>query len=199
MKLFDTSINNILPRDGVVSYYGPVLDPKRSDTYLKLLTDTVAWQHDEVVIFGKRHVTERVVAWYGDSSFSYTYSGTTRQAAPWTKQLLELKKLVENETGTLYNSCLLNLYHHGNEGMGWHSDNESTLESGATIASLSLGAERKFSFRHKQTKETVSVVLEHGSLLAMKEETQEYWLHSLPKTKKVHEPRINLTFRRFVV
>ncbi|UII35142.1 alpha-ketoglutarate-dependent dioxygenase AlkB [Fulvivirga ulvae] len=199
MTLFDTAVDNILPNDGVARYFGAVLDKPKADNYQKLLMETVEWKHDEVVVFGKKHVTKRMVAWYGDDNFSYTYSGTTRQATPWTKELLELRDMVEKLTATTYNSCLLNLYHHGEEGMGWHSDNEDTLEPGATIASLSLGAERKFAFKHRHTGETVSIMLENGSLLTMMNEVQEYWLHSLPKTKKVHEPRVNLTFRRFGV
>lgn len=199
MKLFDTAVDNILPNDGVVRYFGAVLDKPKADNYQKRLMDTIDWKHDEVVVFGKKHVTQRMVAWYGDDNFGYTYSGTIRQATPWTKELLELKGMVEKLTATTYNSCLLNLYHHGEEGMGWHSDNEDTLEPRATIASLSLGAERKFAFKHRHTGETVSIMLENGSLLAMMNEVQEYWLHSLPKTKKVHAPRVNLTFRRFVV
>ena len=135
------------------------------------------------------------MAWYGDSDFSYTYSGTTKQALPWTAELLELKALVERITGGSFNSCLLNLYHNGSEGMAWHSDDEKALEKHSGIASLTLGAERKFAFRHKRTKATVSLLLEHGSLLMMKDETQTHWLHRLPPTKKVATPRINLTFR----
>ncbi|MGC1927444.1 MAG: alpha-ketoglutarate-dependent dioxygenase AlkB [Candidatus Nitrosopolaris sp.] len=103
--------------------------------------------------------------------------------------------MVEKLTETKFNSCLLNLYHNGSEGIAWHSDDEKSLEKNSTIASLSLGAERKFSFKHKQTKQTISLVLEHGSLLIMEDATQTYWLHSLPKSKKITGPRINLTFR----
>lgn len=199
MKLFNTGIANLLPQDGVVTYYERVMESNDAAQSFSILKDTVSWVHDEVVVFGKRYTTKRMVAWYGDDQYSYTYSSTTKTAIPWTKELLELKVLVETITGATYNSCLLNLYHDGEEGMGWHSDNEKSLVDGATIASLSLGAERKFSLKHKQTKKTVSIVLENGSLLAMKGETQNYWLHSLPKTKKVAGERINLTFRRFVV
>jgi alkylated DNA repair dioxygenase AlkB len=113
----------------------------------------------------------------------------------WTADLVELKKLAEQLTGATYNSCLLNLYHNGNEGMAWHSDDEKALAKNGSIASFSFGAERKFSFKHKTTKETVSVFLEHGSLLVMKDATQTNWLHRLPPTTKVSTPRVNLTFR----
>jgi alkylated DNA repair dioxygenase AlkB len=135
------------------------------------------------------------VAWYGDSEYLYTYSNTTKQALAWTKELSELKQIVEELAGIKFNSCLLNLYHNGNEGMGWHSDDEKSMGKNNTIASLSFGAERKFSFKHKQTKQIVSLVLEHGSLLVMKDDTQRNWLHSLPKSKNITQPRISLTFR----
>ena len=109
--------------------------------------------------------------------------------------MFAVKQIVEKYAETKFNSCLLNLYHNGNEGMGWHSDDEKPLGKNNTIASLSFGAERKFSFKHKQTKQTVSLVLEHGSLLIMKDSTQSNWLHSLPKSKNITQPRINLTFR----
>jgi alkylated DNA repair dioxygenase AlkB len=105
---------------------------------------------------------------------------------------------VEGKTGGTYNSCLLNLYHNGDEGMAWHSDDEKTLGENSAIASFSFGAERKFSFKHKQTKETVSMMLEHGSLLVMKGTTQTHWLHCLPKSKRITTPRVNLTFRTMV-
>jgi alkylated DNA repair dioxygenase AlkB len=153
------------------------------------------WEKDEVIIFGKHITTKRKVAWYGDSKYLYTYSNTTKRALAWTKELSELKQIVEEYAGIKFNSCLLNLYHNGNEGMGWHSDDEESLGKNNTIASLSFGAERKFSFKHKQTKQIVSLVLEDGSLLIMKDATQSNWLHSLPKSKNITQPRINLTFR----
>lgn len=196
MLLFDVhSTNNCLPYDGEVLYYGQVFPVKEADTFLHLLTNTIAWRHDEIRVFGKHRITSRKVAWYADAAFSYTYSGITKQALLWTKELLELKRKAEELTGFTYNSCLLNLYHHGNEGMGYHSDDEISLKKNAAIASFSFGAERKFLFKHKQHKKTVSCLLEHGSLLVMTGATQTHWQHSLPKSARVHHPRINLTFR----
>ncbi|MEY4861289.1 MAG: hypothetical protein RL059_988, partial [Bacteroidota bacterium] len=153
------------------------------------------WKNDQAFIYGKLIITKRKVAWYGDTDFEYTYSKTTKRALPWTTELLELKKIAEKLTGEKFNSCLLNLYHNGDEGMTWHSDAEKVLKKNGAIASLSLGAERKFSFKHKETKETLSLNLENGSLLLMKGSTQTYWLHRLPPTKLISTPRINLTFR----
>jgi alkylated DNA repair dioxygenase AlkB len=188
---------NILPYDGTVNYFGPVMGPREAQDYLRILLTTVPWRNDEAIIYGQHIVTARKVAWYGDVNYAYTYSGTTKTALAWTQELLALKSLVEGKTGTAFNSCLLNLYHDGNQGMSWHSDDETSL--GTTIASLSFGAERKFSFRHKRSGESVSLVLEDGSLLVMKGTTQTYWHHSLPKSKKITAPRINLTFRTMVL
>jgi len=190
---------NILPYDGTVSYFGPVMGPREAQDYLRTLLTTVPWRNDEAIIYGRHIVTARKVAWYGDVNYAYKYSGTTKTALAWTRELLALKSLVEGKTGTAFNSCLLNLYHDGNEGMSWHSDDEKSLGTNSTIASLSFGAKRKFSFRHKRSGESVSLVLEDGSLLVMKGTTQTYWQHSLPKSKKITAPRINLTFRTMVL
>lgn len=199
MDLFNNSpISNILPFDGDVHYYGSILDSKSANHYFDQLLKNILWQNDQAIIFGKLMVTKRKVAWYGDEPFLYTYSKTTKSALPWTKELLELKQIIENQSGERFNSCLLNLYHTGEEGMSWHSDDEKDLKKNGAIGSLSLGAARKFAFKHKVTKQTVSVVLENGSLLLMKGSTQSNWLHRLPPTKKITTPRINLTFRTIV-
>ena len=189
---------NYLPQDGTVNYYGKPLTVQQADHYLDKLLTTIHWKNDEAVIFGRHIITKRKVAWYGNDNYDYTYSNITRQALLWTKELLELKQLVEEKTGDLFNSCLLNLYHTGEEGMAWHSDDEKTLGENSAIASFSFGAERKFSFKHKQTKETISMMLEHGSLLVMKGTTQTHWLHCLPKSKRITTPRVNLTFRTMI-
>jgi alkylated DNA repair dioxygenase AlkB len=202
MKLFDEQIDknrNLLPHNGEVYHYGLLLSPEKANNYFRVLLNTLDWKNDEAVIYGKHIITRRKVAWYADENYTYTYSNTTKEARKWTKELLELKKLVEAECGEAFNSCLLNLYHHGEEGMSWHSDDEKALGKNTTIASLSLGAERRFLFRHKKSNETVSLLLENGSLLVMKGETQTHWQHSLPKSKKIKAARINLTFRKMVV
>lgn len=195
MSLFN---QNLLPFDGTVNYYGPMMSFQEATHYFDQLLNTIEWKNDEVFIFGKRIITQRKVAWYANEGLSYTYSSVTKSGLMWTKELLALKTLTEKLTGETFNSCLLNLYHHGDEGMGWHSDDEKELGKNMAIASLSLGAERKFSFKHKESKQTLSVFLENGSLLLMKGETQQKWLHSLPKTKTIMQPRINLTFRTIV-
>jgi alkylated DNA repair dioxygenase AlkB len=197
MRLFSAEIiENVLPCDGIVSYYPEVLNVDEASEYFDRLWQNIEWQPDEVVIAGKRILTKRKVAWYGDKQFEYAYSGSMKKALEWTDELLALRELAGKIAGASFNSCLLNLYHDGTEGVGWHSDNEDELVKNGTIASFSLGAERKFMLKHRKTKETISILLEHGSLLAMKGETQTQWLHSLPKSATVKEARINLTFRR---
>lgn len=190
---------NILPIDGEVNYYGEIISVNDSDFYFDCLLNTIAWRCDQAVVFGKLIETKRKIAWYADTldgkPYSYTYSGVTKQSLPFTQALYDLKQLVEQHTGERYNSCLLNLYHSGEEGMAWHSDGEKDLKENGAIASLSFGAERKFAFKHKLSKEVVALQLKAGSLLVMKGTTQKHWLHRLPPTKKVSEPRINLTFR----
>lgn len=187
---------NLLPKDGEVNYYGVVMNMKDANKYYQCLLATIKWKNDEAILFGKRIITKRKVAWYGDKSFEYEYSNTTKKALPWTKELLYLKQQVEKKTGESFNSCLLNLYHNESEGMAWHSDAEKKLKKNGAIGSLSFGSERKFSFKHKVTKDKVDVVLNHGSLLVMKGTTQTNWLHRLPPTKFKKGIRINLTFRK---
>jgi alkylated DNA repair dioxygenase AlkB len=199
MNLIDNNkIVQVLNRDGRVDYYGKITTNVEANLYFEILLQNIVWKNDEAIILGKHIITKRKTAWYGDSDYLYTYSNTTRRALPWTSELRDLKQLAEKLTETKFNSCLLNLYHDGNEGLAWHSDDEKVLRRNGTIASLSFGAERKFSLKHKKTKQTISIILEHGSLLVMKDETQVYWLHSLPKTKKIVMPRINLTFREII-
>jgi len=198
MHLFDDLIEpnkNLLPKEGTVNYYGRLLTQEEASKYYNGLLKNIEWKNDVAFIFGKRIETKRKVAWYAAKAFEYTYSNNTKLALPWTKELLELKQIVEQKTGETFNSCLLNLYHDGSEGMAWHSDGEKDLKKNGAIASLSFGAERKFAFKHKESKEVVSLVLEHGSLLVMKNETQTHWLHRLPPTKKFFTARVNLTFR----
>ena len=200
MDLFNQSqIANLLPYDGEVNYCGKIIDPALSAQYLEYLLNDIAWKHDEAKIMGKHIITKRKVAWYGDDNFDYTYSNTTKQALPWTNELIELKNIVEATTKTAFNSCLLNLYHNGSEGMAYHSDDEKSLGKNTVIGSLSFGAERKFLFKHKHTKQGTSIVLEHGSLLVMKGATQTNWMHRLPPTTKVNRPRVNLTFRTIII
>jgi alkylated DNA repair dioxygenase AlkB len=191
-------MNNLLPKDGTVHYYGKIFTEEQSAIYYVKLLNEINWQHDVVKIFGKEIITKRKVAFLGDEGISYKYSGKNKIAENWLKFILEIKSTVEQISGEKFNACLLNYYHNGSEAMSWHSDNEKEILKHSAIASVSFGAERKFGFKHNFTKEEISLMLENGSLLMMKDETQIYWKHKLYTNAKITEPRINLTFRTIV-
>ena len=186
---------NILPYDGIAIYHGIVFNEQEANGICKDLYESIPWKQDEVVMFGKKIITKRKVAWYADAGITYTYAGVQKAGLEWTSALNEIRQKVEAITEAKYNACLLNLYHEGEEGMGWHKDNEKEIVEGSSIASLSFGAIRKFAFKHATTNERLEIILANGSLLDMKGAIQQYWFHSLPKTKKVNQMRINLTFR----
>ena len=201
MELFEIKADptrNLLPKNGRVHYYGKLFSLEEANAYYEKLLNTLEWRNDEAIIFGKKIITKRKIAWYGEKPFEYSYSNTTKLALPWTPELLVLKKVIEQNTNESFNSCLANLYHDGNEGMAWHSDREKDLAKNGAIGSLSFGAERKFAFKHKVSKEKVTLILSHGSLLVMKDTTQTHWLHRLPPTRLITTPRVNLTFRTIV-
>jgi alkylated DNA repair dioxygenase AlkB len=187
---------NLLPKDGEVIYFGVVFNQQEIESLFSKLQNEIEWKHDQALIYGKLITTKRKVAWYANKEFSYTYSKVTKTALLFPQWLIELKEKVESLTQVKYNSCLLNYYSDGVEGMTYHSDAEKELKKNGSIASLSFGAERNFVFKHKISGEKISVFLESGSLLEMKGETQTHWLHALPTTKKVNKLRINLTFRQ---
>ena len=191
-----TNIPNIINQDGQAHYFGIILNAEQKHNYFNELLNKIEWTNEKLVMFGKEITTKRKVAFYGDSLMSYTYSNKTKQALTWTPLLLQIKQLATSYTGSNYNACLLNLYHDGDEGMGWHSDDEKEIIPNSSIASLSFGAERKFAIKHKATNQTHSILLENGSLFEMLGSFQKHWLHSMPKSKKIIAPRINLTFRQ---
>ncbi|MEZ7507774.1 alpha-ketoglutarate-dependent dioxygenase AlkB [Cloacibacterium sp. Arc13] len=191
-------MNNLLPRHGTVHYYGKIFTKEQSEIYYVKLLNEINWQHDVVNILGKEIITKRKVVFLGDEGISYKYSGKTKIAENWLKFILEIKSTVEQISGEKFNACLLNYYHNGSEAMSWHSDNEKEILKHSAIASVSFGAERKFGFKHNFSKEEISLMLENGSLLIMKDETQIYWKHKLYTNVKITEPRINLTFRTIV-
>jgi len=198
INLFEKSNSeneNLLPFDGVLKYFGVCFNAAENEYYFNRLMTEINWKNDEAFIFGKHYITDRKVAWYAEKPISYTYSRKTKTSEIFTPLLLELKQKIEEITGLTFNSCLLNLYHNGNEGMAWHSDDEKELAKHYGIVSLSFGAERKFSIKHKTKGIKKDILLENGSLLLMAKEMQDFWLHRLPITKKISKPRINLTFR----
>jgi alkylated DNA repair dioxygenase AlkB len=195
MDLFASPTENLLPHDGEAVYLGPLMADAAAHGLFERLMSEVDFQHDRVKLYGREIVTRRKVAWHGDRPYQYTYSHNTKTALAWTPALTALKADVEAASGDRFNCCLLNLYHSGEEGMAWHADDEKELQPQGAIASVSLGAPRRFVFRHKASKQKTEVLLENGSLLVMRGATQTHWEHSLPVMKRVKEPRINLTFR----
>ena len=187
---------NILPQDGIALYYEKIVNDDEVKQLYESLLNNIHWENERVIMFGKEIITKRKVAFFSDPSISYRYASKTKIGLPWTSTLITIKNRIESITKESYNACLLNLYHNGEESMGWHSDNEKEIITNSSIASLSLGANRKFSFKHKLSKETVSIELEDGSLLEMKGSVQAHWWHALLKSKKVTDARINLTFRQ---
>ncbi len=190
---------NIINYDGQAIYLGCIFNAEESTYYFDELLNKIEWRNETVVMFGKEITTKRKVAFYADQGIKYTYASKTKTGLQWNETLLAIKHVIESFTKVSYNACLLNLYHDGTESMGWHSDDEKEIVPNSSIASLSFGAARKFSFKHKSAKETISVLLENGSLLEMKGSIQKNWLHAMPKTSKVNTPRINLTFRQMII
>ncbi|MEM7186195.1 MAG: alpha-ketoglutarate-dependent dioxygenase AlkB [Bacteroidota bacterium] len=183
-------------QDATVSYFPNFLTAELASEAFKELKKTVAWQQDDIKVFGKVYKQPRLTALYGENGKSYSYSGIEMFPKPFTPLLLQLKKKIENVSSTTFTTVLLNLYRDGNDSNGWHSDNEKELGINPVIASLSLGAERRFKLKHREDPGMkYDLTLEHGSLLLMEGSTQEKWLHQLPKSKRVNQPRINLTFR----
>ena len=188
----------IINEQGQAIYFGQIISAEQIGVFFEELINKINWNNEVVVIFGKEITTKRKVAFYSDENIEYRYSQKTKKGIQWIPILLQIKSIVESYTKKQYNACLLNLYHNGDEAMGWHADNEVEIKPNSSIASLSIGAERRFSFKNKTTKETITLLLENGSLLEMKGELQNHWIHCLPKSSKIIMPRINLTFRQMI-
>ena len=167
---------------------------------LSELIDTTPWRQDHITVWGKTHPQPRLVAWYGDDALSYSYSGITLQALEWTPLLLKLRSSVQQVCGHTFNSVLLNYYRDHQDCMGFHADDEPELGPEPVIASLSLGAERQFVFKHKNRndQQNVRLRLPSCSVLLMKGATQKNWKHGAPRQSRPCGPRVNLTFRTIV-
>jgi len=184
--------------DGDVHFIPHFLTCSQSDRYFPELLERVEWKQHIIRIHGRGIASPRLSAWYGEPGAHYRYSGLSLEPCGWLPLLLELKARVEAACDQPFNSVLLNLYRDGSDSMGWHSDDERELGERPEIASLSLGATRRFRLRHRQRKDLapVAIDLEDGSLLVMAGDTQRFWKHQVPKTRRACEPRINLTFRK---
>ena len=192
--------NTIQTTNLKLEYFENVFNANESKIYIEKLFTKVEWRREKIIMWGKEIITKRRIAWYADKGKKYSYSGLTLEPDNWDKDLFHIKQRIQNITHHEFNSVLLNEYLDGSIGMGWHSDDEKELGVNPIIASVSLGAERDFLFRHKKdkSKELVKILLKHGSLLLMMGSTQHHWHHSLPIRRKVKDRRINLTFRNIV-
>jgi alkylated DNA repair dioxygenase AlkB len=188
-------------KDGEVWYMPNFMNPTKAIEYYNSLLNTIKWRQEEIKMYGKVYPVPRKTAWYGYEGFNYTYSGIKCNPDPWTKELLEIKKVIEHFLPEVkFNSVLLNLYRDGNDKVSWHADDEPGLGKNPTIASVSLGATRRFDLKHKDDPDQkLQLELTPGSLIIMKGELQHHWLHQIPVQKKIKEPRINLTFRTIVL
>ena len=184
--------------DSDINLHQDHFDAEIAGNLLKDLTEEIPWVQNKIRFYGKESLVPRLESWHGDKGMSYTYSGIKMDAKPWTKNLLMIKESIEPIAKTTFNSVLINYYRDGKDRVAWHSDDEKELGKNPVIASVSLGAERKFKLRHKKYKENQlqhEVFLQSGSLLLMSGSTQHHWLHEIPRTAKPIGPRINLTFR----
>lgn len=196
MSLFETGETELLPYDGSAVLYPWVLGDRSWETVMKRLVDEVPWEAHTIKMFGKEYPQPRLVAWYGDPGSEYSYSGLKMNVRPWIPPIVDLKAIAESHAGVEFNSVLVNLYRDGNDKVGWHRDNEPELGGTPTIASMSLGAPRRFKFRHLSTGEQVEAILNPGSLVVMSGLSQTCWEHEVPRQAAVKDPRINLTFRQ---
>jgi len=205
MDLFNQNLNvrefkKYYLNGGEVWFMSNFISETKANSYFMSLQETIKWQQEKVRVYGKTYPIPRKTAWHGDKGVKYKYSGIKCDSEPWTKELLEIKESIDHLVCKQdFNSVLLNLYRNGNDKVGWHADNEKGLGKNPIIASVSLGAERRFDLKHKDhPTEKLQLSLPSGSLVIMSGELQDNWLHQIPVQKKVKEPRINLTFRKII-
>ena len=178
-----------------IDYHREFINDKDAQEIYHFLVHSIPWKEEYITIFGKEIKCPRKVYWYGDEKLDYKYSGKVHKTDGWVTEIKYIKEKIEKYTYSRFNFVLLNYYANGDDYMGWHSDNEKSLGIKLIIASLSMGANRVMLFKHKHTKRIKDIILENRSLLIMKGNTQEKYLHSIPKRKNMLVPRINLTFR----
>ncbi len=200
LKLFNLEpiIETIRIKNGEYIYDPFHFNEAESTTYFNALLEEVNWKQENMQMYGRIVNFPRLTAWYGENDKKYSFSGITLDPLPWTKSILAIKNSIESKFGHTFNSVLLNLYNSGSDSISWHTDAEEELGKNPVIASVSLGANRMFQLRHRETQERIDLELQNGSLLIMQGELQHYWQHQVPKTKKAVGKRINLTFRNII-
>ena len=184
-----------LPFDGTATLFKDFLSADFAAQAFNQIKTENDWEQPEITIFGNTVLEPRLSTWHNELGEGYKYSGVMRRAQPFSEILSDIRNRCAEVTNATFNSVLVNFYRNGQDGLGWHSDNEACNGPEPTIASVSLGATRRFDMRHRKTGETIKIQLESGSLLVMAGKSQHCWVHQVAKTKRVNEPRINLTFR----
>ncbi len=182
--------------DGALLHHERWLPPEVASAAFTELRAATPWRAEQIRIAGRLIPVPRRTAWYGDPGATYVYSGLRNEPLPWTPLLTELRDAVIAAAGAPFNSVLINHYRDGRDSMGWHADDEPELGRDPVIASLSLGAPRRFVLRHAtQRGRSMAFLLGDGALLVMAGATQHHYRHAVPKTAEAGE-RINLTFRQ---
>lgn len=181
--------------NGEYIYIPDFYEKSIADKYLNRLISDIKWKQESMKMYGKEIPFPRLTSWYGDDDKPYSFSGIKLQPHSWSPGLLKIKQDIELKANVSFNSVLLNLYRDGKDSISWHTDAEKELGKNPVIASVNFGAERKFQLKHKETNERIDILLKHGSLLIMQGELQHFWKHQIPKSKKVTQERVNLTFR----
>lgn len=179
-----------------IGYREAFLDAAEADALLAELSAAISWEQHRIRLFGREHPAPRLSCWIGDPGAAYTYSRTRFEPRPWPPVLDQLRRRVERACGSAFNSVLANLYRDGRDSMGWHADDEPELGAEPVIASLSLGATRRFLLQARDGSARQALPLQHGSLLLMAGATQRHYRHALPRALRVSAPRLNLTFRQ---
>jgi len=198
-EISDYSGVNLLPQNGSAYYFKNFFSKDESDFLFNIILAKTNWKHEHIKIFSKDILQPRLTAFHGELEMTYSYSGITMIPLPMSDELLFIKQKIETITNTKYNVVLSNLYRNGNDSMGWHADNEKKLGKNPSIASVSFGESRVLKFKHIYNKLIkTEIELQHGSLLIMRDETQHFWQHSISKSKKITQSRINLTFRKII-
>ena len=196
MSLFESGPQELLPYDGSAVLHEWVLGDASWESLMADLVEVVPWESHTIKMFGKEYPQPRLVAWFGDPGSDYSYSGLKMNVRPWIPTVSMLREAAERIACVRFNSVLVNLYRDGNDKVSWHRDNEPELGEEPVIASISLGAPRRFKFRHLLTREVVETTLTTGSMVVMSGLSQSCWEHEIPRQAAVSEPRINLTFRQ---
>jgi len=189
------------PPDAQIKLIPKFIHVEETSVLFEHLHSDICWEQHHINLFGRRIPSHRLSAWYGDPETNYNYSGQQLVPTPWTTRLTTIRDTVNKQLDLNFNSVLLNYYRTGSDNMGWHSDDEKALGENPTIASLSLGGNRRFVMKHKYRKDLPKLEfhLGNGDLFIMCGPTQHFWKHHIPKTRKNIKPRINLTFRKITM